>query len=275
MPATDLNSKSYYYPDVVLFFVLIPFISAFNYYLTYTNIQFNGFLLLTFVIDTLQGYVAWWGVRSFIIRLDKKLPYESGLVKRLVIQIPGTLVIGLGIISILTELVSWIAKGKPAPLNFYTVDLFIISIWFFFINGIYLGLYYFTLYQESETRRQLENQVKTDGIFVKQGKQEIKLLFEQIEGFYVDGDYTVACESGGKKFYLTHSLDKIEKSIPPLSFYRLNRQYILHREVIKGFKRAENGKILVILATTHKHFPTEIPVSRTKAPAFKSWFMPE
>ncbi|NUQ23863.1 MAG: hypothetical protein HUU34_07910 [Saprospiraceae bacterium] len=32
--------------DVPLFLILIPFISAFNYYLTYSNIRLNGFLLL-------------------------------------------------------------------------------------------------------------------------------------------------------------------------------------------------------------------------------------
>lgn len=274
MLVTNPKDKSPYYPDVILFLVLIPFISAFNYYLTYTNIQFNRFLLLTFTIDTLQGYLAWYGVRTFILKLDDHVPYESTLAKRLAIQIPGTLLIGLGIISILTELVSWIAKGKPAPLNFYTVDLFIISIWFFFINGIYLGLYYFGLYKDSERKRQQENQIKTDGIFVKQGKQEIRLPFEEIEGFYVDEDYTVACQTGGKKFYLTHSLDKIEKSLPATFFYRLNRQYILHRQAVTGFKRGDNGKILVTLSTTNKNFPVEVPVSRTKAPSFKSWFMP-
>jgi hypothetical protein len=125
------NTKNPYYPDVTLFLVLIPFISAFNYYLTYSNIQLNGFLLLTFTIDTVQGYCAWWGVRTFILFLDKKLPYEKGLGRRIFIQLFSTLIIGLFIISILTELVSLIAKGKPAPLHFYTKDLFIISIWFF------------------------------------------------------------------------------------------------------------------------------------------------
>ncbi|MDZ7647838.1 MAG: hypothetical protein U5K54_12005 [Cytophagales bacterium] len=53
--------KNPYHPDVALFLILIPFISAFNYYLTYTNIQLSWFLLLTFTIDTVQGYCAWWG----------------------------------------------------------------------------------------------------------------------------------------------------------------------------------------------------------------------
>lgn len=272
----DTNNSQYktpYHPDVVLFLILIPFISAFNYYLTYSNIQLNGFLLITFTIDTVQGYCAWWGVRAFILYLDKKWPYEKGLVKRVVFQLFSTLIIGLVIISILTELVSLVAKGKPAPLHFYTIDLFIISIWFFVINGIYLGLYFYRLYQESEARRNLKNQIKSEGIFVKQGKQDIRLSYNELEGFYVDEDYAVASQQGGKKFYLTQSLDKIEKTLPAASFYRLNRQYIVHRQIISGFRRADNGKILVMLEKT-TNFPPEIPVSRLRAPAFKGWFQP-
>jgi DNA-binding LytR/AlgR family response regulator len=269
----ERKPRSPYHPDVILFVILIPFISAFNYYLTYSNIQLNGFLLLTFTIDTVQGYCAWWGVRAFILYLDKKWPYERGVVKRIVFQLFSTLVIGLFIISVLTELVSLIAKGKPAPLHFYTIDLFIISIWFFVINGIYLGLHFYHLYQESEGRRQHENQIKADGIFVKQGKQEIRLSYDELEGFYVDEDYTVTCQREGKKFYLTQSLDKIEKTLPATSFFRLNRQYIVHRQIVSGFKRSDNGKILVLLQKT-TNFPAEIPVSRLRAPAFKGWFQP-
>jgi hypothetical protein len=49
------TAKSIYHPDIRIFLVAIPLISAFNYYLTYTNIQPNGFLLLTFTIDTIMG----------------------------------------------------------------------------------------------------------------------------------------------------------------------------------------------------------------------------
>ncbi|MEQ1584860.1 MAG: LytTR family DNA-binding domain-containing protein [Cyclobacteriaceae bacterium] len=273
MTESNTTHKNPYHPDVTLFLVLIPFISAFNYYLTYSNIQLSWFLLLTFSIDTVQGYLAWWGVRSFIRFLDRKLPYEKGLLKRILLQLLSTLFIGLFIISVLTELVSLIAKGKPAPRHFYTIDLFIISIWFFVINGIYLGLHFYRLYHESEATRQHENQIKKGGIFVKQGRQEIRLSYDELEGFYVDEDYTVTCQLGGKKFYLTHSLDKIEKTLPTTSFFRLNRQYIVHRQVVSGFKRGDNGKILVMLQKT-TNFPAEIPVSRLRAPAFKDWFQP-
>jgi hypothetical protein len=263
-----------YHPDVVLFLALIPFISAFNYYLTYSNIKFNGFLLLTFTIDTVQGYLAWWAVRSIIIYLDKKWPYETGGYKRIISQLVMTTFVGLFIITVLTELVSWIAKGKPAAINFYSIDLFIISIWFFVINGIYVGLHFYNLWQKSEEARKEEARLKSDGFLAKQGKQELRLPFEEIAGFLVDGEYPAVTLLSGKKYYIDKSLDKVENELPSSYFFRLNRQVILHRQLISGFKRIENGKI-VVLTKNKETFPAEIQVSRTKAPAFKTWFRPE
>lgn len=263
-----------YYPDVLLFLVLIPFISAFNYYLTYSNIKWGGFLLLTFSIDTAQGYLAWWGVRSFILFLDGKWPYEVGGWKRVIVQMISTTVIGLTIISVTTELVSWIAKGKAAPLDFYLVDLFIIAIWFFVINGIYIGLYYYHQWRISEERREEENRIKAGGLMVRQGKRNLILNFEDLAGLFVDDEYVAACHVDGLKYYLNESLDQVEKKLPSTHFFRLNRQFIVHRNLVSGFRRAENGK-LDVLINSHVALPSSIPVSRTKAVAFKRWFEPE
>ena len=108
---------------------------------------------------------------------------------------------------------------------------------------------------------------------VKQGRQDLKLIFETVAGFSVEGEYVVAFQLTGKKFFVDQSLDKLEKTLPSV-FFRLNRQYILHRQVIQGFRRAENGKLEVLIAAT-EHLPSEITVSRTKAGAFKSWFQPD
>jgi len=273
MPEKTKHSNPYH-PDIWLFLILIPLISAFNYYLTYTHIQLNGYLLLTFTLDTAEGYLAWWGIRSYILFLDKKLPYETGPVKRLGIQLSGTIIIGLFIIISLTEIVSWIARGKPAALNFYTIDIFIISIWFFVINGIYAGLFFYNQWQSAEEKRREENRIRAGGLLVNQGKQELLLDFKLLSGLYVDGEYVAACDTSGKRYYLNQSLDKIELKLPATYFFRFNRQYILHRQQVTGFKRDENGKILVLLKPS-ENFPPEIGVSRTRAPAFKDWFRPE
>jgi len=268
------RKSSPYHPDIPLFLVFIPFISAFNYYLTYSNIQLGWFLLLTFTIDTTQGYLAWWVVRAIILYFDRKWPYETGGARRIVIQFFVTTLTGLLIISLTTELVSLIAKGEPAPLSFYLIDLFIIAIWFFVINGIYIGLYYYQKWKQSEEKREEENRIKAGGLMVRQGRQDLMVSFDELMGLFVDGDYVVASNLAGQKFYLNESLDKVERKLPQLYFFRLNRQYIVHRQLVMGFKRGENGKIDVMLGG-NDNIPPVVPVSRTKAAAFKHWFRPD
>ncbi len=268
------RKDSRYYPDIPLFLILIPFISAFNYYLTYNNIKFNGFLALTFTLDTLTGYMGWLGARKAILYLDKRLPYNKGIPKRIIIQFLLTTLIGLFIISAFTELISLVARGKMAPLSFYTYDLFIISIWFFVINAIYIMLYYYKKWQRTEAEIAQEKQSKIEGFVIRVGKKDLKFSYNELIGFYVDSDYVVACHTEGNIYYLDTSLDKIEEKLPTSFYFRLNRKYLLHRDLISGFKRIENGKLLVFLNVSHSSLPNEIPVSRAKAPAFKSWFWP-
>jgi hypothetical protein len=265
--------KSIYRPDIRIFLVAIPLISAFNYYLTYSNIKLNGFLLLTFSIDTLQGYIAWWAVRAIILILDEKIPYTPNLLKRLAIQVAITTVAGLGIIILLTELVSWLARGKSAHISFYSMDIFIIAIWFLVINGIYIGIYFYRQWQQAERDKKIRLPA-AEGISVKAGNANLLVKWEEIQYCYVDGEYVKLVTITGKKYFLDQSLNKLEERFPATYFFRLNRQCLLHRQAIGGFRRIENGKLEVQLKNPDE-LSMELTISRTKAGAFKGWFLPE
>jgi hypothetical protein len=269
----SLKNDEIKYNDVRLFLWLIPCINILNYYLTYTTYGPAWRVIATFTIDTIQGYIAWLILRSIVLWLDKKIPYQKNLQKRLFSQIVLTVLGGTASIIILTECVNWLATSKPVPRSFYQKDIFIISIWFFVVNGIYIGLYYYHKLQESEQKWKKNFINKPTGFKVSIGKKDLILSFEEIIGFYVEGEYSVVVTAEGKKFLNNSSLDKIEKLLPSSNFIRLNRQYIVHRQVISGFEKSENGKINVLLKNTY-HLSQAIPVSRNRAPVFKSWFSP-
>jgi hypothetical protein len=263
-----------YHPDLWIMLIIIPFISAFNYYLTYSNIQPNFFLLLTFSLDTAQGYLAWWGVRAVILYLDQKTPYTKSFLKRVLTQIPLTIFVGLGIIALSTELISWLYRGKSAHISFYLVDLFIISIWFWVINGIYIGIYF---YRQWEFLHQQKDEIafetaKNQQFVVKVGNQSNLIKVEDIWVFFVENEYVQLMDKNSKKYILDASLDKIEKQLPTSDFFRINRQCILNRQIISGFKRIENGKLTIQLNFSFD-LNLELTVSRIKAPAFKAWFL--
>lgn len=264
-------SAQHKYHDIRFFLVAIAFISAFNYYLTYNNIHFNRFLLITYSIDTIEGWLAWWAVRSIVIYLDNKLPYGEQPLRRILIQLLLTTVAGLLIIITLTEIISRIIKGRFAPVSFYLFDIFIFVVWFFVINGIYISMHYYAEWKQSETRRNEEKTLRLGGFAVKHGNQNLLVPFADILGFYVEDGYTILLTRQHKKYFPDKSLDKIEAVLPGEFFFRLNRQYILHRNMLTGFKRTGDGKIDVLVQAPDD-FPKSIAVSRTRAVSFKNWF---
>ncbi len=262
------------YNDKRLFLWLIPLINVINYYLTYDTYNHLGILLLTFTIDTIQGYIAWMFVRAIIFWLDRKIPFETSAIKRIAVQIALTLIAGITTLIILTELINWLVSPFPVPASFYTKDLPIISIWFFAVNGIYIGRYYYQKWQETEKLLQEDRKIIIEGFKVSTTKKELVFPFDQINGFYIDGDYSMMVTFDKKKHFLDFSLDKVEKSLPISSFFRLNRQYIIHRNLIMGFEKGENGKLNVLLKDAEL-LPSVIQVSRLKASEFKTWYSPE
>ena len=268
-----METKSKRSWDIKFFLILIPFINLINYYLTYTNVRPFWRLCVTFTIDTVLGYLVWLELRLIIIWLDKKVSYAANPLKRIVIQLILTLLAGIGSIIIVTEFVNWLATSKPVPRSFYTSDILIISIWFFVVNGIYIGVHYYNQWQQAEEIIKEDRKIKTGGFKVSTPKKNLLLSFEETGGFYVDGDYSVVVTIEGKKYFVDFSLDKVERMLPSFSFFRLNRQYIVHRQVVTGYAKGENGKINVLLKDMD-HLPQSIPVSRTKAHGFKSWFIP-
>jgi hypothetical protein len=259
------------YRDIPLFLILIPFINALNYYLTYTHITFNRHTLITFLIDTLEGYLAWMAVRFVIVWLDRRMPYSTKPLKRIVFQLVVTSLAGLLVIIGLTEFLNRMLKEEPVPRNFYENDIFIFLIWFLVVNGIYIGMYYYQAMRQMEAQRTEDKKLQLEGFHVKQGRQNINLAFQDILAFYVEGEYTAILTRELRKYLLDQSLDKIEQTIPGHVFFRINRQCILNRQAIKGFDRLENGK-LAILVKEPGSFPEGLHISRIKAAAFKDWF---
>lgn len=266
-------SSTFKYNDTRFFLIAIALISAFNYYLTYTNIRFNGFLILTYSLDTIEGWLAWWAVRSIILYLDRKMPYGLHPLRRIIWQVMVTTAVGLGILIGLTELVSWIARGRPALMNFYSFDIFIFIIWFLVINGIYIGLHYYREWKDSERRRMAEKEIRSGGFLVRQGKQEILVNLDDIISFYSDAGYIYLLTRQEKKYLIDLSLDKTERILPPELFFRINRQFLLNRSSIRGFSKLEDGKLEVSLVP-NPGLPAAIPMSRIRAAAFKKWFRP-
>lgn len=260
--------------DVPLFLVLIPLINVLNYYLTYEHIALNWRLPVTFLIDTLQGYAAWFSMRLIMQYLDRRYPYHRNPLLRIGIQGLLTSLAAVLVIALLTELVNFLATDTPVPTDFYTHVLFLFWIWALVVNGIYVGLHYYGEFRLVEYERQEGARIRATGFTVQSGRQTVQVPFSEISGFSIDGDYVIVNTTREARYVVTESLDTLEADLPAEWFFRLNRQFIVHREQITGFTRLENGKLSVKLRS-RSPFPAETVVSRTKAPSFKRWFEPD
>ena len=74
----------------------------------------------------------------------------------------------------------------------------------------------------------------------KDGIQPVRT--ERIAYFYIDTGVVKCVTFGRQSFVLDSKLEDIEAEVDPKLFYRVNRQYILHRDAISNIKFYFNGK---------------------------------
>lgn len=258
------------YNDILIFLIFIPLINTINYHLTYSHIRWDWYTITTYLIDTAQGYMAWWLIRIIIIFLDEKLPYQKALIKRIFVQLVLTNFIAQSFIILATVIINEIFGDKPLPIKFYTYNLFIFFIWILVINGVYIGIYFYDQWQNITTLRDKDKKLRSNGFEVQLGKTVETISFELISAFYVDEGTTYLKTKENKLFVLDNSLNKIMPKLPEEFFFRLNRKFILHRDLIKNYNKEINGKLSVSLHSS-LGLSDKIIISRTIAPDFKRW----
>ncbi len=259
------------YNDALLFLVLIPVINTINYHLTYSRIRWDWYTYTTYAIDTASGFIAWWIIRRTILWMDNWLPYLEAPAKRIGLQILFTNLFAQGFIILQTEVVNALFGDGPLPTKFYTYNLFIFFIWILVINGIYIGMYFYDQWRITTSLRAKDKALRERGFEVQLGKSVTTLEFEDILGFYVEEGVTYLRTKEFRNYVLDGSLNKIMPRLPEESFFRINRKFIVHRDLIKGYQREENGKLKAELQKD-SGFPGHLTVSRLTAPDFKKWF---
>ena len=64
------------------------------------------------------------------------------------------------------------------------------------------------------------------------------------------------------------TLDELEALVDPAVFFRVNRQYLVHIQIVARVKTTHKGLSVQLKAP---FAPTELDLSREKATAFKKW----
>ena len=115
--------------------------------------------------------------------------------------------------------------------------------------------------------RQLKYRYKT-ALLVNFKEKIIPVQIGDIAFFYLDKSTVHITTSNNKMYFLSASLDELEKTIDPALFYRANRQFLINRNAVSGVERFFARKLLVKLSVAS---PETIVVSKAKATEFLQW----
>lgn len=81
--------------------------------------------------------------------------------------------------------------------------------------------------------------------------------------------YLIVCTLSGEQFLYDSSLERLEERLNPELFFRINRQFIVHRQIINKVQQLDRGRFLLFTTPVSK---TDLIVSTGRSKEFKEWF---
>lgn len=221
--------------------------------------------------DVAAGMVAtaivWLCVRAVTRQLDRRWDWKTRFVKRLAGQallgwaLPSVLLFGL-----CWALFEWVVGQSMFDTLFPYYEFPFSVLLIGGINGYYLVS---ALLARAETAvDESAVQAAPETLFAYKGADlyplspdMIRLILKNDNALHV---YTVA----GERLRMTGTLDGLEKTLPEDTFFRVNRQIIMHIRAVKSFRAIENGKIEINSTLADAEPPV---VSQKKAAEFRRW----
>ena len=116
-------------------------------------------------------------------------------------------------------------------------------------------------------KQQLYPQNKPSSLLIHQGEKLIPLSIDDIALFFIKDEIVSALTFDQKRFFIDKKLDGLEEFLFP-TFFRANRQQLIHRKAVKDVSRYFHRKLLVNLTIP---FDEDVFVGKLKVTAFKEW----
>jgi DNA-binding LytR/AlgR family response regulator len=131
-----------------------------------------------------------------------------------------------------------------------------------------LKQYFASNFQQLMQTKQTNLPAYKKRFLVKRGTDYISVKTEDIAYFYATHKLVCMVNKKAEKFILDISLSDIEKQIDPVSFYRINRKYLVNMSAIKRIKSYPKSKLEV---EVDPPVNDEIIISQENVAAFKDW----
>ncbi len=105
-------------------------------------------------------------------------------------------------------------------------------------------------------------------LLIKSGVKHIPLTQEEIELIYTTEGYVYLHTNEGQKYLVDHYMDELYAMLNPELFFRLNRQYIVHKDLIGHYAGYTRGRLKVELT---RYVNEPILISFKRRHEFENW----
>ncbi len=119
--------------------------------------------------------------------------------------------------------------------------------------------------------KQLSGNTKNNinSVLIYQKDKVLPLKLNEVALFYIEHEITQVICLNRKSYTIPQNLDELE-NLTDGTFFRVNRQYLINRAVVKDAEAYFHRKYVVNLIVD---FPEKIIVSKNRASAFFSWLI--
>jgi len=108
---------------------------------------------------------------------------------------------------------------------------------------------------------------KNQSLIVHQGDKIVPIPIENISLFHFKNQVVHLHTLQGSHFPISQSMEELENNLAP-EFYRINRQFIIHRKVIKDVSRHFERKLIINLIHP---FSEQLIIRKEKTAHFVEW----
>lgn len=209
------------------------------------------------------------GSRVISRLLDKKLPWSTGVRRRLFIQSACQLLyIFLALNILLIGVTYMLYNGEFTSPDLLLINICTVTSVFFFASADTA----IALYRHSKSQRITSVSVISSETTIAVTLGVTTHLIKPVDVCcaYHQAGVVVIRTNQGRNFVYDQSLSELMNLLPSRDFFRANRQYIIHRGIIQNHKSADYGKIEVVIHHSTDEARTLV-ISRTKASAFRKW----
>jgi len=249
-----------------------------SHYLSYQKLPFTAnyeFPLRTLIVVVIFGIFICES-NAFIYRyLKETKSYNNRLITIIGKQFIYSTIVTSVVFGFLYFIINYLIFGHPFSFFSFTKYLLVIVSIALFEDVILTFRDILKLYNTSFLNAQNSDTV-FDKIVVQQGSNTIEFDTEDLAYLHSENGIVTILDQNLKE-YTTHfnSLNEIEEKLPPTTFFRINRQYFINRNIIKSIKKDKNRKLKVLLDKPYQKEEVYdgLNVSRYKSIDFKKWYL--